>query len=187
MFVAGWPHSAAPHAHPRRRYGAPYGPSQLPIFMSNVTCTGREAELSACQFSTVAMGCTHARDVGVICERPAIGTVSMRRNDAGQLDGFPVVDFQSAVYGQPPSSLVCRDGVTDREAAALCKSMGQVGAAREAAVSTTAVPRASALRRRQAVLQPGLLLLTGRVPCCFCRATVAGKRRAAGPYGPSST
>ena len=155
--------------------------------MSNVTCTGREAELSACQFSTVAVGCTHARDVGVVCEKPALGRVYMLTNGAGQPNGFPLVEFQTPMFGQLPSSLICRDGVTNREATVLCRSLGQVGGRMPRGHAHRCAQRHPRPLRRQAVLQPGLLLLTGRVPCCFCRATVAGKRRAAGPYGPSST
>lgn len=46
-----------------------YGRTTLPILVSNVLCAGKETELSACQFSTVTTGCTHAQDVGIRCTR----------------------------------------------------------------------------------------------------------------------
>ena len=49
--------------------GAVFGPSNLPILLSRVRCSGTESSLLECNWSaTATSSCTHAQDVGVQCQ-----------------------------------------------------------------------------------------------------------------------
>lgn len=81
--ASGFPTFAARMVCTQLGYGgsavvsANYQPaSSLPILLASVRCGGKETALSACKFTTVTAGCTHAQDVGIRCsselmQRPA--------------------------------------------------------------------------------------------------------------------
>ena len=51
------------------RYGAFYGQSSGPIFLSNLRCTGKEFKLLDCARDMYAVRfCTHYEDAGVKCQ-----------------------------------------------------------------------------------------------------------------------
>ena len=47
--------------------GGYFGQSTGPIYMSNVICTGAEASITDCTFSTTH-SCDHSQDVGIYCQ-----------------------------------------------------------------------------------------------------------------------
>ena len=47
--------------------GGYFGQSTGPIHMSNVTCTGNEASITDCTFSTTR-SCNHSQDIGIFCQ-----------------------------------------------------------------------------------------------------------------------
>ncbi|EFN56568.1 hypothetical protein CHLNCDRAFT_144239 [Chlorella variabilis] len=106
------------------RYGAVYGKGKLPILLSNLRCRGGESELSACLFSASTKQCTHANDVGVACKLPKITNLVIY---GGGLDGF----LQAFVEGQQdpyyPTTTICADGFTAREARVACRMLGMAG------------------------------------------------------------
>ena len=53
--------------------GGYFGQSTGPIHMSNVMCTGNEASITDCTFSTTH-SCNHSQDVGIYCQGMHIHT-----------------------------------------------------------------------------------------------------------------
>ena len=47
--------------------GGHFGQSTGPIHMSNVMCTGTEASITNCTFSTTHF-CDHSQDIGIYCQ-----------------------------------------------------------------------------------------------------------------------
>ena len=48
-------------------YYAHFGPGSGPIFLDNVRCDGKEANLTYCTVSRFTLYCDHHEDVGVVC------------------------------------------------------------------------------------------------------------------------
>jgi hypothetical protein len=110
----------------RLRPGPSFGTTSLPILLAGVSCaTGKEPELSVCQYSTNTAKCKHSQDVGVVCSRPSVKSITLtpaKNVPGGFKKAFAVVKLSSGKYGK-----VCRDGVTNKEARVICAQAGLVG------------------------------------------------------------
>ncbi|KAL4855267.1 Deleted in malignant brain tumors 1 protein [Chlorella vulgaris] len=112
----------------RLHLGSDFGTTSLPILLAGVSCAnGREPELSACLYSTNTAKCKHGQDVGVVCSRPSVESITLTpaKNVPSGFAGkqaFAVVKLISGKY-----SKVCRDGVTNKEARVICAQAGLVG------------------------------------------------------------
>lgn len=103
---------------------AAYGQGKGPILMTNVKCSGKAKELSACAFSIGASKCTHAQDVGVACKRQRIEELYMPYGIwySDGVEGYVVASLQT--YG---TVNICREGLTQKEARVICTERGLAG------------------------------------------------------------
>jgi deleted-in-malignant-brain-tumors protein 1 len=102
------------------------GARALPVFMDDVTCSGKEASLDGCGYSGEAEGdCTHVEDIYLECREPTVASrptqFSFRLSDStrpgrGRLEVRP---SSSHEWGT-----VCLHDFDAVDAAAACRSLG---------------------------------------------------------------
>ncbi|XP_070272992.1 neurotrypsin isoform X2 [Myotis yumanensis] len=123
------------------RYGkqapaSPFGESAGPIWLDEVSCSGRETSLLQC--SRLPWGrhdCSHREDVGVACaprgegHRPSLGF------PIRLVDGENEREGRVEVFLQGQWGTICDDGWTDRDAAVTCRQLGYRGPARARAMA----------------------------------------------------
>ena len=90
----------------------------VPIVASNVDCTGSEAGLGSCPYSTTLVDCGHHQDAGVRCPETCSGNSVRLINGSNEYNGRVEVCY-NGYFGT-----ICQDNWSIEDARVVCRQLG---------------------------------------------------------------